>query len=139
MLQIPVDVDRTVKAFYKFLRKHASIPFQLQKPASTTKPGSETYDVKESQSSSTDVKDELWELNYISIYKEIWFRVFTDDIGVKSCLAEKHIDWVRKNVYFSLALVRRQIAKKRVVKKWGNVCIIFNFLHVLVLEFWARL
>ncbi|TKY67222.1 disulfide isomerase 1-4 [Spatholobus suberectus] len=55
----PVDVDRTVVAFYKFLRKHASIPFQLQKPTSTSKPGSESSDVKESQSSSTGVKDEL--------------------------------------------------------------------------------
>ncbi|KAL9296748.1 hypothetical protein ACSQ67_022644 [Phaseolus vulgaris] len=56
---IPVDVDRTVVAFYKFLRKHASIPFKLQKPATTSKPSSESSDVKESQSSSTDVKDEL--------------------------------------------------------------------------------
>ncbi|KAL5130240.1 Protein disulfide isomerase-like 1-4 [Glycine soja] len=56
---IPVDVDHTVKAFYKFLRKHASIPFQLQKPTSTAKTGSESSYVKESQSSSTDVKDEL--------------------------------------------------------------------------------
>ncbi|KAG5146035.1 hypothetical protein JHK84_031578 [Glycine max] len=56
---IPVDVDRTVKDFYKFLRKHASIPFQLQKLASTTKTASESSDVKESQSSTTEVKDEL--------------------------------------------------------------------------------
>ncbi|KAK7312563.1 hypothetical protein VNO77_36510 [Canavalia gladiata] len=56
---ITVDADRTVVAFYKFLRKHASIPFQLQKPTSTSKPESESSDVKESQSSSTDVKDEL--------------------------------------------------------------------------------
>ncbi|KAL2328615.1 hypothetical protein Fmac_022042 [Flemingia macrophylla] len=56
---IPVDVDRTVVAFYKFLRKHASIPFKLQKPASTSKSGSESSDVKESQSSSTDLKDEF--------------------------------------------------------------------------------
>ncbi|KAK7262314.1 hypothetical protein RJT34_29881 [Clitoria ternatea] len=56
---IPVEGDRTVVAFYKFLRKHASIPFQLKKPTSTSKPGSESSDVKESQASSTDVKDEL--------------------------------------------------------------------------------
>ncbi|XP_027346620.1 protein disulfide isomerase-like 1-4 [Abrus precatorius] len=64
---ITADVDRTVVAFYKFLRKHASIPFQLQKPTST-KSGSESSDVnKESQSSdvkethrsSTELKDEL--------------------------------------------------------------------------------
>jgi len=73
-MQIPVDVDHTVKAFYKFLRKHASIPFQLQKPTSTAKTGSESSYVKDSQSSSTDVKDELWELKDTSIDKEIWFR-----------------------------------------------------------------
>ena len=73
-MQIPVDVDRTVKDFYKFLRKHASIPFQLQKLASPTKTASESSDVKESQSSTTEVKDELWEIKDISIYKDIWFR-----------------------------------------------------------------
>ncbi|QCD88198.1 protein disulfide-isomerase A1 [Vigna unguiculata] len=56
---IPVDVDRTVVAFYKFLRKHASIPFQLQKPATTSKSSSDSSDVKESQSTNTDSKDEL--------------------------------------------------------------------------------
>ncbi|XP_061358782.1 protein disulfide isomerase-like 1-4 [Gastrolobium bilobum] len=56
---IAVDSDRTVLAFYKFLKKHASIPFQLQKPTTTSKTENESSDVKESQSSSTDVKDEL--------------------------------------------------------------------------------
>ncbi|XP_057448991.1 protein disulfide isomerase-like 1-4 [Lotus japonicus] len=56
---IAVDVDRTVVGFYKFLKKHASIPFQLQKPTSTSKTESKSSDVKESQSSSTDTKDEL--------------------------------------------------------------------------------
>ncbi|XP_027911718.1 protein disulfide isomerase-like 1-4 [Vigna unguiculata] len=56
---IPVDVDRTVVAFYKFLRKHASIPFQLQKPATASKSSSYSSDVKESQSTNTDSKDEL--------------------------------------------------------------------------------
>ncbi|KAK7404726.1 hypothetical protein VNO78_05682 [Psophocarpus tetragonolobus] len=56
---IPVDVDRTVVAFYKFLRKHASIPFQLQKSTSISKPANDSSDVKESQSSGTNVKDEL--------------------------------------------------------------------------------
>jgi protein disulfide-isomerase A1 len=57
---ITVDADRTVVAFYKFIKKHASIPFQLQKPTSTSKTDdSGSSDVKESQSSSTDVKDEL--------------------------------------------------------------------------------
>jgi protein disulfide-isomerase A1 len=59
-MQITVDADRTVVAFYKFIKKHASIPFQLQKPTSTSKTDeSGSSDVKESQSSSTDVKDEL--------------------------------------------------------------------------------
>ncbi|KAL6203030.1 hypothetical protein ACLB2K_026734 [Fragaria x ananassa] len=53
-----VDSDRTVVAFYKFLKKHASIPFKLQQPTST--PKSEESVAKESQESSTnDVKDEL--------------------------------------------------------------------------------
>ncbi|XP_028757057.1 protein disulfide isomerase-like 1-4 isoform X1 [Neltuma alba] len=54
---VTVDADRTVVALYKFLRKHASIPFKLEKPASTPKP--ESPDAKKSQSSSSDVKDEL--------------------------------------------------------------------------------
>jgi len=62
-LQITVDTDRTVVAFYKFLKKHASIPFKLQKPTSTTQSESSgakaSSDAKESQSSNSDVKDEL--------------------------------------------------------------------------------
>ncbi|KAG4972279.1 hypothetical protein AAZX31_13G307900 [Glycine max] len=55
---ITVDTDRTVVAFYKFLKKHASIPFKLQKPTSTSESDSKgSSDAKESQSS--DVKDEL--------------------------------------------------------------------------------
>ncbi|CAL0304080.1 unnamed protein product [Lupinus luteus] len=55
---ITVDADRTVVAFYKFLKKHASIPFKLEKPTSTSK--LESSDAKESQSSSsTEQKDEL--------------------------------------------------------------------------------
>ncbi|GAV66397.1 Thioredoxin domain-containing protein/Thioredoxin_6 domain-containing protein [Cephalotus follicularis] len=55
---ITVDTDRTVVAFYKFLKKHASIPFKLQKPAST--PKFEATDAKESHESSiTGAKDEL--------------------------------------------------------------------------------
>ncbi|OIW09142.1 hypothetical protein TanjilG_11280 [Lupinus angustifolius] len=60
---ITVDTDRTVVAFYKFLKKNASIPFKLKKPTSTSKPPSsdakESADAKESQSSNVDVKDEL--------------------------------------------------------------------------------
>ncbi|KAK3206007.1 hypothetical protein Dsin_020053 [Dipteronia sinensis] len=56
---VTVDTDRTVVAFYKFLKKHASIPFKIQKPASA--PKSKASDAKESDKSSTtgDVKDEL--------------------------------------------------------------------------------
>lgn len=56
---ITVDTDRTVVAFYKFIKKHAAIPFKLQKPTPTPKPG-ETESVTSSESSSSkDVKDEL--------------------------------------------------------------------------------
>ncbi|CAL5432095.1 unnamed protein product [Camellia sinensis] len=55
---ITVDTDRTVVELYKFLKKHASIPFKLQKPVSTAKP--ESSDTNESsKSSSNDKKDEL--------------------------------------------------------------------------------
>ncbi|CAL1366721.1 unnamed protein product [Linum trigynum] len=57
---ITVDTDRTVVAFYKFIKKRASIPFKLQKPASTTKPASESEtEVQETSSSTKDAKDEL--------------------------------------------------------------------------------
>ncbi|XP_022731208.1 protein disulfide isomerase-like 1-4 [Durio zibethinus] len=56
---ITVDTDRTVVALYKFLKKHASIPFKLQKPVSAPKE-TKTSDSKESdKSSSADLKDEL--------------------------------------------------------------------------------
>ncbi|XP_039037633.1 protein disulfide isomerase-like 1-4 [Hibiscus syriacus] len=63
---ITVDTDRTVVAFYKFLKKHASIPFKLQKPVSaskmeaqsTTETSSDESE-EESVTSSHDVKDEL--------------------------------------------------------------------------------
>lgn len=55
---ITVDTDRTVVAFYKFLKKHASIPFKLQKQAKEEK--AKDIDAKESQeSASHDSKDEL--------------------------------------------------------------------------------
>lgn len=51
-------------AFYKFLKKNASIPFKLQKPVSSPKAESSEDksgdDAKESpKSSTTDLKDEL--------------------------------------------------------------------------------
>ncbi|XP_068652669.1 protein disulfide isomerase-like 1-4 isoform X1 [Aristolochia californica] len=51
---VTVDTDRTVVAFYKFLKKHASIPFKLQRPASAGNSSS-----SEEDSSKADVKDEL--------------------------------------------------------------------------------
>lgn len=59
-----MDTDRTVVAFYKFIKKHASIPFKLQKPAAppTTplspdeKPAAEKIT---GDSPTSDVKDEL--------------------------------------------------------------------------------
>jgi protein disulfide-isomerase A1 len=53
---ITVDVDRTVVGFYKFIKKHAGIPFKLQKPA----PAPES-DAKESIKSivEDEKKDEL--------------------------------------------------------------------------------
>ena len=61
-----MDTDRTVVALYKFIKKHASIPFKLQKPVSAPKdepaltPETKSSDSKESdKSSSADLKDEL--------------------------------------------------------------------------------
>ncbi|KAL9252462.1 disulfide isomerase-like 1-4-like protein [Drosera capensis] len=54
---ITVDTDRTVVAFYKFIKKHAAIPFKLQKPTPTPKP--EKTESVTSSESSKDVKDEL--------------------------------------------------------------------------------
>ncbi|XP_074276196.1 protein disulfide isomerase-like 1-4 [Silene latifolia] len=55
---ITVDTDRTVVAFYKFLKQHAAIPFKLQKPTSI--PKAETSDVKiSSEKDAKDLKDEL--------------------------------------------------------------------------------
>ncbi|CAO2812962.1 unnamed protein product [Amaranthus hypochondriacus] len=59
---ITVDTDRTVVAFYKFLKKHAAIPFKLSKPASTSKAETATgSDSKDSSQSdrAKDLKDEL--------------------------------------------------------------------------------
>ena len=59
-VQITVDTDRTVVAFYKFIKKHVSIPFKLQKPTTSAKSsGSDDAKESQSQSSSKDMKDEL--------------------------------------------------------------------------------
>ncbi|KAK3005135.1 hypothetical protein RJ639_015672 [Escallonia herrerae] len=54
---ITVETDRTVVAFYKFLKKHASIPFKLKKPAPTQEP--KAFDAGKSDASSNGIKDEL--------------------------------------------------------------------------------
>ncbi|KZV35164.1 protein disulfide isomerase-like 1-4-like [Dorcoceras hygrometricum] len=55
---IPVETERTVVALYKFLKKHASIPFKLQKTVSS--PASDDSNAKEGiKSSLGDLKDEL--------------------------------------------------------------------------------
>ena len=60
LLQIPVESERTVVAFYKFIKKHASIPFKLSKPSSSPASSSDDSHTKEdATTSSSDVKDEL--------------------------------------------------------------------------------
>ncbi|XP_073056248.1 protein disulfide isomerase-like 1-4 [Primulina eburnea] len=55
---IPVETERTVVSLYKFLKKHASIPFKLQKPVFS--PASGDSNAKEDiKSSTSNVKDEL--------------------------------------------------------------------------------
>lgn len=57
---ITFESDRTVVEFYKFLKKHASIPFKLQKPASTQKSkDSDATDEKSQKSGDANLKDEL--------------------------------------------------------------------------------
>ncbi|KAJ8616007.1 hypothetical protein MRB53_035379 [Persea americana] len=52
---LTVDTDRTVVAFYKFIKKHASIPFKLQRPDSSVKSQSES----QKSYHKDDTKDEL--------------------------------------------------------------------------------
>lgn len=52
---LTVDTDRTVVAFYKFIKKHASIPFKLQRPDSSVKSESE----REKIDDKDGIKDEL--------------------------------------------------------------------------------
>lgn len=57
---ITFESDRTVVEFYKFLKKHASIPFKLQKPASTQKSkDSDATDEKSQKGGDANLKDEL--------------------------------------------------------------------------------
>ncbi|KAF5959534.1 hypothetical protein HYC85_000743 [Camellia sinensis] len=56
---ITFDSDRTVVEFYKFLKKHASIPFKLQKPASTQKSKDSDATDESQKSGDANLKDEL--------------------------------------------------------------------------------
>ncbi|KAK4772200.1 hypothetical protein SAY86_013975 [Trapa natans] len=56
---ITVDTDRTVVAFYKFIKKHASIPFKLQKPTSPAKSKKDGEAKEGEEAISTGMKDEL--------------------------------------------------------------------------------
>ncbi|CAL5324043.1 unnamed protein product [Camellia sinensis] len=58
---ITFDSDRTVVEFYKFLKKHASIPFKLQKPASTQKSKDSDAADESQKSSDANLKDEFKE------------------------------------------------------------------------------
>lgn len=61
VLQITVDTDRTVVAFYKFLKKHASTPFKIQKPVSTQRTTESDASLSH-ESTTNDAKDELWDM-----------------------------------------------------------------------------
>ncbi|GKF94449.1 disulfide isomerase-like protein 1-4, partial [Tanacetum coccineum] len=52
---ITVDTDRTAKAFYKFIKQHAAIPFKLQKPESTQK--AESTEKSESTQKSESIPE----------------------------------------------------------------------------------
>lgn len=56
---ITFESDRTVVEFYKFLKKHASIPFKLQKPASTQKSKDSNATDESQKSGDANLKDEL--------------------------------------------------------------------------------
>lgn len=54
-LQITFEGERTVVDMYKFIKKHASIPFKLKRQES----GTESTQREGVKSSGTNVKDEL--------------------------------------------------------------------------------
>lgn len=56
---ITVETDRTVVAFYKFIKKHAAIPFKLQKPASAAT--SESPDANVVPTDSKKISDQVKE------------------------------------------------------------------------------
>jgi protein disulfide-isomerase A1 len=52
-LQITFEGDRTVVEMYKFIKKHASIPFKLKRPDSSA------ARTESSENSGSNLKDEL--------------------------------------------------------------------------------
>ncbi|KAL8486528.1 hypothetical protein ACS0TY_023282 [Phlomoides rotata] len=54
LLEIPVDADRTVVAFYKFIKKYASIPFKLQKPAPSPASSEDSLAKQDTKTSTSD-------------------------------------------------------------------------------------
>ncbi|KAL5199425.1 hypothetical protein ABZP36_020628 [Zizania latifolia] len=56
---IVFEGDRTVVEMYKFIKKHASIPFKLTRPATKTEDGQSSASTKGERSSGTNLKDEL--------------------------------------------------------------------------------
>ncbi|KAK8967382.1 Protein disulfide isomerase-like 1-4 [Platanthera guangdongensis] len=56
---IMLDTERTVVAFYKFLKKNASIPFKLQKPAAAATKTESAVEANKVGGGNTNLKDEL--------------------------------------------------------------------------------
>ena len=62
LLQITFEGDRTVVEMYKFIKKHASIPFKLKRPDSSSAAraeGTGSTAGREESSSGSNLKDEL--------------------------------------------------------------------------------
>jgi protein disulfide-isomerase A1 len=59
-LQITFEGDRTVVEMYKFIKKHASIPFKLKRPdSSVAQTESSDSTTAREESSGSNLKDEL--------------------------------------------------------------------------------
>lgn len=55
-LQMLVDTDGTLKALYKFIKKHANTPFKIERPAPVSEESASSVSEK---SAGTGVKEEL--------------------------------------------------------------------------------
>jgi protein disulfide-isomerase A1 len=59
-LQITFEGDRTVVEMYKFIKKHASIPFKLKRPdSSAAQTESSDSTTAREETSGSNLKDEL--------------------------------------------------------------------------------